>query len=453
MRYLFVLTALIMGLFITGSVQAGTDLDTLLQEIRQRAAVEEALNREREQEFRSDLEGARERVRQMREALSSEQARQEHLLDVYEQNESLLSGLEKDLREEQGGLGEMFGVVRQNAGDFHALFMSSLTMADRPGDLDFLNELADSRSLPAISDLERFWVLILEEMVETGRVTRISAEVVRPDGNKVEKQIVRVGSFNAVSEGHYLSHVQGRNQFLKLPRQPGSAYLRQAAALDEAAPGDILPFALDPSRGAILAQLVQSPSVIERVMQGRVIGLIIICLGALGAILFAVRFAVLLLTERRVGRQLGSEEIIRNNPLGRLMDQYLRNKKVDPETLEIRLEETIMKESPSLEKGLTTIKILAAVAPLLGLLGTVVGMIETFQSITLFGTGDPQLMAGGISQALVTTALGLTVAIPLLFLHSIASSKSRRLIGIMEEQGAGYLAEHMQKYRERAEHG
>ncbi|WP_035271742.1 MotA/TolQ/ExbB proton channel family protein [Desulfonatronum thiodismutans] len=422
-------------------------LDAFLEQVRQRAKNEERINQERENEFRADLDAARARIQEARSAMRAEQDRQERLLTAYDANEATLTELEATLREEQGGLGEMFGVVRQSAGDFHAQFLGSLAMVDKPEALEFLGQLSDSRALPSMAELERMWILVLEEMVGSGRVDRFVGEVVLPDGSKLAKDVLRIGAFNSVADGRYLSHVQGRNQFLELPRQPQGGHLRLARELEQASPGETRFFALDPSRGAILAHLVQSPTLIERIKQGREIGLIILGLGLFGLILFVVRFAILIVMDRRIQRQLRSETALPDNPLGRILQVSGTNHSVDPETLEIRLDEAVLKEIPRLERGLRTIKILAAVAPLLGLLGTVVGMIETFQAITLFGTGDPQLMAGGISQALVTTALGLSVAIPLLFLHSLAAAKSRGLVNILEEQGAGLLAEHIQKAR------
>jgi biopolymer transport protein ExbB len=117
----------------------------------------------------------------------------------------------------------------------------------------------------------------------------------------------------------------------------------------------------------------------------------------------------------------------------------------DLETLELKMGEAIIKEAPKLSRGLLFLKIIAVVAPLMGLLGTVTGMINTFQAITLFGTGDPKLMAGGISQALVTTVLGLTVAIPTVLLHTVVTGRSRRIVHVLEEQGAGIVAEHAEK--------
>ena len=115
------------------------------------------------------------------------------------------------------------------------------------------------------------------------------------------------------------------------------------------------------------------------------------------------------------------------------------------ETLELKLAEAIFREMPKLTRSLLFIKIISVVAPLMGLLGTVTGMIQTFQAITLYGTGDPKLMAGGISQALVTTVLGLTVAIPMVLLHTLVSGRSKRIVQVLQEQSAGIIAEHSER--------
>lgn len=437
------LLALCLLLCPVGSANAATDLDQFLTHIRQRSIDEQQAIRQREQEFKADLDAARLKIQALRAQVAQEQTRQEKLLADYDINESRLTELDNSLRDQQGSLGEMFGAVRQSAGDFHAQFLSSLAMADRPAELDFLNQLSKSRALPAIGDLKRFWMTVLEEMVGSGRVERFASEVVQPDGTRHQADVIRVGPFGAVADGLFLAHVQGRNQFQQLPRQPHGSILNQAKALASTPAGDTVFFPLDPSRGAILSQLVQAPSLTERIMQGREVGMVILALGLIGVILFVVRYGILLAVGRGIERQLRSTTALPDNPLGRLLGLFDQHRRVDIETMEIKLEEAIIREVPRFQRGLSSIKILATVAPLLGLLGTVIGMIETFQAITLYGTGDPQLMAGGISQALVTTALGLVVAIPLLFLHNLAATKSRRLVSIMEEQGAGLLAEHV----------
>ena len=127
------------------------------------------------------------------------------------------------------------------------------------------------------------------------------------------------------------------------------------------------------------------------------------------------------------------------------MAVYHENRGIATETLELKLDEAILKNTPALQRGLVTVRILAVIAPMLGLLGTVTGLIETFQSITLFGTGDPRLMAGGISQALVTTVLGLGAAIPLILMHSALNTRSKRLLAVLEEQSAGLIARHAEQ--------
>ncbi len=428
-------------------LHAASSLDDFLKEVRRQSASERKINEEREKAVTTDAEAARRLVREAQQRLQEQQRRQETLSRTYDANEARLTRLEETLREQQGSLGEVFGVVRQSAGDFHARSLGSLAMAAHPESIDFLGRLSSSRTLPSIEELEGLWLIVLQEMVESGKVVPFASEIVTPDGRREPGQILRVGAFNAVAAGAYLSHVEGRNQFLVLPRQPEGRTLRMARELESASNGQVRPFAVDPSRGAILTQLVQSPTLMERVRHGREIGAIILVLGVFGIGLFAARYTYLCLVSRRVKGQLQTDEARDDNPVGRILALYDQNRAMAPETLEVKLDEAVLREIPRLEWGLTTIKILAAVAPLLGLLGTVVGMIETFQSITLFGTGDPQLMAGGISQALVTTALGLVVAIPLLFLHNVAAAKSRYLVNIMEEQGAGLLAEHMEKVR------
>ena len=203
--------------------------------------------------------------------------------------------------------------------------------------------------------------------------------------------------------------------------------------------------AVDPSRGQILGLLIQTPGIGERINQGGFVGYLIILIGLLGVAMSLWRMKYLKDEGDAINRQLKSSEPSNDNSLGRILSIYKENQGIDPETLELKVDEAILREVPQLEKYHSIIKVFAAVAPLMGLLGTVVGMIVTFQALTLFGTGDPKLMAGGISQALVTTMLGLIVAIPLVFLHSVLTSWSTSLIEILEEQSAGLIAKNAGK--------
>ena len=180
----------------------------------------------------------------------------------------------------------------------------------------------------------------------------------------------------------------------------------------------------------------------ERAAQGREVGAAIIAVGVIGILYAFYKLYSLFMLGRLVRKQAKSKTPDENNPLGRVLKAGQENFSKDIDTLELKLAEAIMAERPSIERGIGAIKIISVIAPLAGLLGTVTGMIVTFQMITLYGTGDPKLMAGGISQALVTTVLGLLVAIPTTFLHSFTQSSAKGIIGILEEQSTGILAEH-----------
>ena len=298
--------------------------------------------------------------------------------------------------------------------------------------------------MPAPEQLHEFHVLLMQEMVESGRVLRFGASVVGPDGIETDRDVMRVGTFNLVSGDRFLRYDATNDSIQELPRQPAERFRRDAAQLFQAQAG-VAAMAVDPTSGGLLALLIQEPSPQERVEQGGPVGYVIIALGLAGLVLGLWRLLYLLLAGVRIRGQLKADSPSRGNALGRVLSVYDANRDADTETLELKLDEAILRETPLLEKWQVALKVIAAVAPLLGLLGTVVGMIETFQQITLFGTGDPRLMASGISKALVTTMLGLVVAIPMVLLHSLVAGRSKNLIEILEEQSAGIIAEQAEK--------
>ena len=167
--------------------------------------------------------------------------------------------------------------------------------------------------------------------------------------------------------------------------------------------------------------------------------------GAIGLLLALERLVSLTIIKAKVDKQLKSDKFSDNNPLGRIMRVKDTYPDTDTESLELHLTEAILGEVPKLGRNLTIIKIISVVAPLMGLLGTVTGMINTFQAITLFGTGDPKLMAGGISTALVTTVLGLVVAIPMTLLYAMLNTRSKNIVFVLQEQAAGVIAERSER--------
>jgi biopolymer transport protein ExbB len=275
-------------------------------------------------------------------------------------------------------------------------------------------------------------------------VVRFKAPVIAAAGGESVKDVVRVGPFSAVSGGRYLQWVQESKKLTELGRQPAGSHLATLPGLEAATEGTV-GVAVDPTRGSLLSLLIQTPDFRERLDQGGPVGYTIVVLAIVGFLITLYRIGYLFIVGRKVQAQLARPEVRADNPLGRVLAAYDENKATDTTTLELKLDEAIMKELPRLESGMAMIKVLSVVGPLLGLLGTVTGMIKTFQVITLFGAGDPKLMAGGIAEALVTTVEGLVMAVPLTLGYALVQGRSKRIIEIIEEQAAGIIAEHAEE--------
>lgn len=426
-------------LLLVPQLSAAATLDELLQKVQQESVTQSAEYKEREAEFLREKNKQQALLRKAQAELTALERETVRLTTEFDKNEKLLSKVEEELNIAMGTLGEMFGVVRQVAGDFKGQLENSVVSAQIKGRKAFAADLAESKSLPNIPKLEKLWYELQREMTETGKTTRFKTTVVKTDGSKHEQQVTRVGAFNLVSEGVYLNYQPATGQIVELARQPSSRFTGMIDDVEEAKKG-YEAFAIDPSRGSLLSMLVNAPSFWERLQQGGLVGYVIIALLFLGIALVGERMKTLKTEGDKIRAQMNSKTASSDNALGQIMLAYENNKTADLETLELKMDEAILKSTPPLEKGIGTIKLLAAVAPLLGLLGTVTGMIATFQSITLFGTGDPKLMAGGISQALITTVLGLVCAIPLLLLHNFVANKSKALVQILEEESAGMIA-------------
>jgi biopolymer transport protein ExbB len=440
MRKLLLVAAALTVAFGAAPVQAVDSLDQLLQQVRKSRTELSAENKAREQRFLQNRNEQQALLRQAQQELAAEESRSDELTSQFNANELQLAELNDTLRLQLGNFGELFGVVRQVSGDTVGLIRTSLVTAQDPGREELAERLAKVRGVPSMEDLNALRALLTEEMVRGGKVARFDATITKPDGSSADETLVRVGVFNLISANGFLTYLPETQTILELARQPQSRFVKMASNLYNAAPNTTVAAAVDPGRGSLLSLLIQEPSLGERIDQGGLVGYVIIALGIIGLLIALARMLYLGAVGTRIRGQLKSDEPKENNPLGRILKVHYDNTDADTETLELKLDEAILKEVPKLETWQGAIKVIAAVAPLLGLLGTVTGMIVTFQAITLFGTGDPKLMAGGISQALVTTVLGLTVAIPLVLLHSVVASRSKALIEVLEEQSAGIIA-------------
>jgi biopolymer transport protein ExbB len=437
---LLVLTLLASTLSFAQEAGTPQNLDQLLEKVKQDRRSERRWLQEREREFTNQKNQQARLLRDAKAELARVEAVTARLTTTYEANEKVLTELENELRIAVGTFGELFGVVKQVSGDFRAQIQNSIISAQVKDREPFIAKLGESKELPTLDELERFWFELQREMTESRKNVSFEASIVRPDGEQTRGMVTRVGAFNLVSEGKYLIYQSETDQIIELSRQPPGHFLSTIKKLEKTDAGETVQFAIDPSRGSLLSILVTAPSFTERIGHGGVVGYVILTLLAIGLVIVGERIFSLSKEEKRIQSQLNSKTIDPANPLGQLMVIFNKYKDDDLETLEVKMNEVIIKYLPLVEKGINTIKIFAAVGPLLGLLGTVTGMIATFQTITLFGTGDPKLMAGGISMALITTVLGLVCAIPLLLLHTFVSNKSKKIIQILEEQSAGLLA-------------
>ena len=443
-----IIAGLAFGIGNTAFAAQAVSLDELLQQVKQGRVKDAAENQKRIQEFQADRSRQQELLRQM----EAEQVRQERLSEelenAFEVNDAAIIDLERALQERLGELKELFGVLQQAAGDARGNFDTSVTQIQFPDRGEWLTSFAQKMGsttrMPTLQEIERIWFELQREMTESAKVVELPAVVVNASGEEEERQVVRVGLFNVVSDGKYLEYVPETGRLVELQRQPAGRYTSRAAELQDAESG-LHGFGVDPTRGQLLALLVQSPSLTERIAQGKEVGYVIIVLGVIGLAIAIWRLLALSAISAKVNKQAKNLDQASNNPLGRVVKVALDNPDSDVEALELKLGEAILKETPKFNSMLPFLKIISVVAPLLGLLGTVTGMIITFQAITLYGAGDPKLMAGGISTALVTTVLGLCVAIPTVFLHTLVQSRAKRLTQILQEEAAGMLSERAEK--------
>ena len=431
----------------TQAAQAAEPPARTIQEVldavrAERRAVSEA-NRERESRFRREETNQQAELNRLEGEVADAEDEASRLEALRNQLDRELEELRAQLAERQGEFGELFGVARAAAADLNEQLNDSLISTQFPNRGEVLTRMARASSLPTIEELEALWYTMLQEAGEQGKVVRYDAPVITGDNRSDSETVVRIGSFSAFTDDGFLIPREGTLRYLV--RQPAGGAVGAAGDVFDHDGQGVVEGLIDPSLGTLLGLVVETPTFGERVAQGGGIGYAIIVVATFGVLLALYRWAMLIGVERKVSAQRKSSTPSADNPLGRVMIAYNDNKGSDLETLQMRLDDAVLKELPKLESGLNVVKVLAAVAPLMGLLGTVIGMIVTFQAITLFGTGDPKLMAGGISQALVTTVQGLMAAIPLLLLHAFASGASRRVSQILEEQSVSLVAESAEK--------
>ncbi|EJL3952408.1 MotA/TolQ/ExbB proton channel family protein [Vibrio cholerae] len=417
--------------------------NSLVQQATQEKAQQQQHNQQREAGFvqtAQELQAAKAELLAERNRLQKEA---DQLSSQFSDNENTLARLEETLRLETGSLGEMFGVVRQNAKELQSELDQSVTGVEPRAHQQSIDDVVAAKTLPSMAQLRGLWQAMSEEIRASGQVQTTEIQWLNGQGETQTVPALRLGSLGLISEQGYVKWDNARQQALSYQQLPSDfpTFSHIRTLVD----GDVVTMKVDPSRGVLLEQLALTPTFSQRLQAGGVIGNVILVLLGVGLIIALYRGVILATLRQKIKAQLKNPEQPGNNPLGRILAVYNKEQQRSVEALELRLLEAVVDEQNHLETGLSMLKLLAALAPMLGLLGTVTGMIETFQVITQFGNGDPKVMAGGISMALVTTVEGLIAAIPLLLAHNILSAQAEAIRNILEKQGIGLVAQQAER--------
>lgn len=427
---------------VTPSSPAAT-LDALLANIRAEHEREREVYRQREATFAQAQQAQQQLLDKARADYYLTQARNNPDRQAVEANAAAIAVLQQELSRRVGEMGDVYSVQRQFVSDMQTALDASLIGAQFPQRQATLARLAETETLPTIDDMQALWYLVQQEMTESGKVVRYAGSVASAEGHAQPAEVVRIGQWSAFSGEQFLRYVPETHELIAPRQQPARALVQQAAAFSAATNGvQLAP--VDPTRGHLLGLLARSPTLLERIQMGGMVGYLTIAVGIIGLGITLCRAIYLWLVRQRVQWQVVHADVPRaNNPLGRILQRVLAAQQQDEETVQYTLDEAILREIPRLEYGHSVIKLFAAIGPMLGLLGTVTGMIKTFETISLYGGGDPKLMAAGISEALVCTVLGLLVAVPLLFGHNLVTSLAKDLVARLDEQSAGVLLRHL----------
>jgi len=431
---------------------AAVSIANINQLVRQMQDEEAKLTQKREAVFKSELQKQEQMTRDVRARRNTAEARGNALNKAFDANTTRIGEMQTLLKQHEGNLGELFGVTRQIAGDAANVLLQSMLTVQYPaaeGEEDraqFLVGLAAQKSLPSIVEMQRMWFELQREMTENGKVVRFKAPVIQADNTTAEMEVVRVGPFTAVTDGMYLGYLPSKKSLSVLDRQLGGHFRSVAKDLQSRDNDAYRPAVVDPARGALLVRHVERPNPIERIQNGEVVGYVIVAVGILGVLLAAFQYFYLIVTRNAVYRQLRNfSNPDAGNPLGRVVLAFRDkgNRVASVELAELRLSEAVLREIPKLERFQAFLRLAVAAGPLLGLIGTVIGMIITFHAIVASGSSDPRLMAHGIGQAMIATVLGLGIAIPLLFINSGLSALSSVVTQILDEHGEALLANYI----------
>jgi biopolymer transport protein ExbB len=386
---------------------------------------------------------------------------QERFATLTEEEEELA----KAWSERELAFRELVGTVRTSARDLETILKHSTFTVDRPERLEQIQPVLEKKHFPGLDDILLMSNLFLDEIQRSGEVTLKQGSYVDRTGQDRTGRVLTLGKFTVVyddgKELGFLRYSEDEQGFYALSALPSWWVRRNLRGYVE---GRAEAVYIDLSGGGALRQITHKPSLWEQILSGGPIVWPILAIAGFALLLVFERIVYLRRVHGNTDRLMDEMNRLASQgdwracealvegyedkdwPVLNVLAAGLSGRHEDRETQENILQEAILREVPRLERFLAILAILGAVAPLLGLLGTVTGMIDTFRVITLYGTGDPKMMSGGISEALITTELGLAVAIPIMLFHTFLSRRVDSLVGDMEEKAVA-LTNVIQKER------
>ncbi len=403
---------------------------------KNRAELENILN-----ELESSLQKGKSGLKQSKDKFQS----------LLEQKEKLEAEIEK----EKDAVKNVQGAVFTAAKNAHSLVKKSPVTSEHPDRLQKLQPLLQKERFPGMDGIKTLVWVLKTEMRESGNIEKRKGTIIGTEGEEKEAEIVRAGALTSVYKlpGGKVGFLQMNSQG-EMVAVPGNLSWFTRGDINDFIDGESSHLPMDLSGGAVFKRLTQSRGIMEWIQAG---GMLVwpIFIVAFAALVIAVERIIFLMRIRsnsdrimsdingyvQKGKWQECKEYCETNsrfPTCRVFGSVLEHLGVSQEAMENAIQEAILRQVPRLERFLPTLNILGAIAPLLGLLGTVTGMINTFHIITLFGTGDPKLMSGGISEALVTTQLGLAIAIPIMLMHHFLERRVDKIVGDIEEKGNSF---------------
>ncbi|HOK41297.1 MAG TPA: MotA/TolQ/ExbB proton channel family protein [bacterium] len=377
--------------------------------------------------------------------------------------EALKNELEKKISEKNYEIIEFKNIINERINDLYTELLVYSTAPDNFDDLQILKNFLISNIQPNSENLKIIFNILLNEIKRGSQIIKFQGKFFNKEGKEDIGEIIRFGKIFAIFKNDnkfgFLGYSSSTNSFFELPIKLNSKFYKYIKKYFEEEK-EIKYLPIDISGGNAIEIIKNKKNLIEHIKSGGIIVYPIILIGILAVFIIIERIIKLNkylktneLIFKRINNLLDNQNELENflkeandNIFFKITKTILNNKEKDKKTIEELVEEKIMYELPELEKYLSTLNMFGAISPLLGLLGTVTGIITTFDIITIFGTGNPKLLSGGISEALVTTELGLIIAIPVLLAHNFLTNKVSKIINFIEKNSNNILNNLLSQY-------